>query len=338
MADTRFADLTERAQVHRLRQTAVQALAQFGVQPTRLALLEHGFNTSFRVDTAAGQRFAMRISVNSHFGPDHVVAEVAWLEALARETDLWVPVPQRTADGELLARVHQPDLDRELSAVLMSWLPGRDVGDAVSVEKLHATGVAMATLHRHGSTWQLPPGGALPRVNAVLMELPAHELLDHPAFVPDQRSFLQHAFDRCQELLMPVFAAPVQPIHGDLHLWNTKWYRGRLSVFDFDDAGIGVPLQDLAIARYYLGDDTAQEAALFEGYASVLPVPQHTAEQLHALLAARNIVLLHTVLETTNPEFQAMVSRYVPNTVRKLKAWLDSGVYRHQIPGLIPLD
>jgi len=28
----------------------------------------------------------------------------------------------------------------------------------------------------------------------------------------------------------------------------------------------------------------------------------------------------------------------VPNTVRKLKAWLDSGVYRHQIPGLIPLD
>lgn len=338
MADKRFADLTERAQVHRLRRTAREALSQFGVDAVGLALLEHGFNTSFRVDTSDGRRFALRISVNSHFGPDHVVAEVAWLEALARETDLWVPVPQRTAAGELLARVHQPDLDRELSAVLMSWLPGRDVGEAITTLKLRATGAAMATLHQHGRTWRLPPGGALPNVAAVLMELPPHELLDHPTFASAERALLQQAFDRCHEVLAPVFAAPVQPIHGDLHLWNTKWFRGRLSVFDFDDAGIGVPLQDLAIARYYLGDDAAQEDALFEGYASVLPVPRHTGEQFQALLAARNIVLLHTVLETTNPEFAAMVPRYVPNTIKKLQAWLDTGVYRHEIEGLVPLD
>ncbi len=336
MADAPFAELTERAQVYRLRRTALEALAQFGVHAKHLKLLEHGFNTSFRVDTTEGQRFALRISVNSHFGPDHVVAEVAWLEALARDTDLWVPVPQRTAAGELLARVHQPDLGREVSAVLMSWLPGADVGEAVTTQKLRATGAAVATLHAHGRTWRLPPGGALPKVAAVLMELTPHELLEHPSFAPDQRALLQRAFDTCQALLAPVFAGPLQPIHGDLHLWNTKWYRGRLSVFDFDDAGIGAPLQDLAIARYYLGDSQEQEAALFEGYATVAPVPQHTAEQFQALLAARNIVLLHAVLETTNPEFQAMVPRYVPNSITKLRAYLDAGMYRHDVPGLIP--
>ncbi len=53
-------------------------------------------------------------------------------------------------------------------------------------------------------------------------------------------------------------------------------------------------------------------------------------------MASRNLVLLNDVVTTTNAEFLAMLPRYVPNSITKLRAYLDTGVYRHEVPGLIP--
>ena len=62
---------------------------------TGLALLEHGFNTSFRVDTSDGRRFALRISVNSHFDPEVVDA---FLEAEAE----FIAIAERFAETSRL--------------------------------------------------------------------------------------------------------------------------------------------------------------------------------------------------------------------------------------------
>ena len=126
-----------------------------------------------------------------------------------------------------------------------------------------------------------------------------------------------------------------QLLHADLHVWNLKWYRGRLAGFDFDDCGIGVPAQDLAISAYYLRDDTEQEAALLEGYAQVQPLPAFTNPQFEAQVAGRNLVLLNDVIVSINAEYRAMMPRYVANTVTKLRHYLDTGEFRHDVPGLI---
>ena len=56
---------------------------------------------TFRVDTADGCTFSLRINVNSRRSLANIGAEIAWLAALATDTDLVVPVPQRTRGGAL---------------------------------------------------------------------------------------------------------------------------------------------------------------------------------------------------------------------------------------------
>ena len=51
---------------------------------------------------------------------------------------------------------------------------------------------------------------------------------------------------------------------------------------------------------------------------------------------SRNLVLLNDVVTTTNAEFLAILPRYVPNSIIKLRAYLETGVFRHDVPGLIP--
>ena len=96
-----------------------------------------------------------------------------------------------------------------------------------------------------------------------------------------------------------------------------------------------MPAQDLAISAYYLRDNFEQEAALLAGYQDIQPLPVFTAEQYEALVAGRNLVLFNDVLTTINSEWLATLPRLIPNWITKLRAYLDTGVYRHDVPGLI---
>ena len=331
--------MTSRQQVVRLRRTALEILRQYPVDVARLRLLNHGFNTTFRVDSADGRRFALRLNVNSHRTTQNIAAELAWLTALAVDTDLWLPVPQPRRDGALMAEVFSPDLDRSLPAVLFSWLPGRDVGDDASVAQLRAAGRATATLHGHGENWSLPTGAALPLIDSVLMDTPNHLAGEHPLLTEDRRTVIEAAFAHVQRHNDELFAgAHRHALHADLHTSNMKWHRGRLSVFDFDDSGIGVPVQDLAIAAYYLRDNAEQEAALLEGYQELRTLPAYTSAQFEAIVASRNLILLNDVIVSSNAGFRAIAPRYVANTVVKLRHYLDTGIYRHDVPGVIAVS
>jgi Ser/Thr protein kinase RdoA (MazF antagonist) len=326
-----FVDLTVRAQVHRLRGVARHALAHYPVEVTGLRLLSHAYNTSFRVDTADGRRFALRVNVQSRRRAEWIAAGMAWQEAITRDTDLWVPTPQRTREGGLTASVWFEPLATSLTAVMYSWLPGRDLGDAVTPAQMRALGRAMATLHDHAAAWSPPAGASLP-------------VFDDPLFGDDDRmtgggrSAL--LTDADAELLGRVLAATRQeharmavgvtpiPLHADLHQWNAKWWRGRLSIFDFDDSGYGVPLQDLAISAYYVRRvDPALERALHEGYAERRPLPHVTGSPYEACLAARNLLLLNDVLATNNAETKAALATYLPSSMARLRRWLDTGAY-----------
>lgn len=336
-----FQDLSARAQAMRLRHTALAALAHYPLEVARLRLLNHGFNTTFRVDTTDNRRFALRLNVNSRRTPQNLAAEAAWLAALAADTDLWVPAPQPTRGGALTTEVYNAHLGRALPAALFSWLPGGDLGDDATPAQLAAVGRATAILHQHGEHFQLPQGAELPTIDTVLMGDDVSYNLggDHPLLSAADHEVIDAAFAQVQGHIDALFAgARRQPLHADLHVWNLKWYRGRLIVFDFDDSGIGVPAQDLAISAYYLRDDAALEAALLDGYAQVRPLPRFTHDQYEAMVASRNLVLLNDVVTTTNAEFLAMLPRYMPNSITKLRAYLRTGVYHHEVPGLIAAE
>src|SRR6478752_2634801 len=338
-----FADVTTRTQVARLRVLANKALPEWGLADASLRLLNHGYNTTFRVDAIDGRRFALRVNTQPHKTAAHLQGEVAWLEALSRETDLRVPTPQRTHTGALSALVESPDHSRRLPVVLFSWLDGRNLGTHWSREQARAAGALMATLHDHAERWKMPTGAAFSDFRSVLTDLP-NRLGDHPALDAASSVVLERARARAQALQDEVFVAnPSMPLHADLHGGNLKWQQDGVStstapsalrVFDFDDAGYGPPGLDLAITAYYLRDASDTEAALRDGYASVRALLPVTDEQFAGMVAGRNLLLVNDVIEQPNADLRAIVPRYVANSVLRLRNWLETGQYRRDVPGL----
>ena len=334
-----FADLSPRAQSGRLRKVAAAALARYPVRVRSLTLLQHGFNTTFRVDTEEGEKFALRLNVNSKRTAANLAAEAQWLAALGEQTDLWVPVPQRTVDGGLTTSVWSNDLGRDVNAVLFSWLPGRELGDDATPRQMKEVGRALAVLHRHGSTWRPTGGAALPVLNRPYWDMPNRLTGDESPLNPEMVRIVSEVVNRITKVVDDLFArdAP-QPIHTDPHNWNVKWYRGRLSLFDFDDSAIGPTLFDLAISTYYLRPHNDRADALMEGYAAEAPLPEFTRDEFEALVAHRNVLLLNDLLTTLHSGHRGLLPRFIANTEVKLRAYLDSGVYRHDVDGVVPLQ
>lgn len=332
-----FEDLTSRQQVYRLRRAAFDVLREWPIEVARLRVIRHDYNATFRVETTTGHLFALRLNVNSRRTPGELTAEAEWLTALAHDTDLLVPVPQRTREGALRSEVYVEELGRSLPAVLMSWLPGRELGFGASVAHLRVVGSLAADLHDHGAAWQLPPGAEMPRFDDPLFNdvdrLSEHVDLD--LWGADARQVVTESLARTRAAFAQVVAAsPVFPLHADLHGGNLMLDHDKIAVFDFDDSGWGPPLLDLAIATYYLRSSDRRHEALLEGYVAQRTLPDHSDAQFEALLASRNLLLMNDVLASTTASVRDFTPRYLRNSVTKLRHYLETGSYRHDIEGL----
>lgn len=151
-----FSSLSKRAQVNRLRKVAVAMLAQYPIRVAKIKLLTHLFNTTFGVTTEDGRKFALRINTNSKRTPQEMNAEVAWVSALARDTDLWVPQPLATTKGELIVDEPCEAMGRTLRGVLYSWLPGPNAWGRMTEPIAFAMGAATRKLHAHAANFKMP--------------------------------------------------------------------------------------------------------------------------------------------------------------------------------------
>lgn len=322
-----FGELGRRAQIARMRRSAALALHKFGIEPTELRLLNHDFNTTFRVDTTSGP-LALRLNLNSARTISEVRAEVEWTRCLAGEEGRTVASPVATPEGEWAVAVPVHGIPNPVPAVLYNWLDGPNLGRRVSRPSAQALGCATARLHHHSAGWTAPARADYPALNAVLMNSPdyltgrVHWWLDNEA-----RQILERVNDQVGTILAPVFAGPTQVIHADLHPWNVKWHRHTLAIFDFDDCGRGVPLQDLAISAYYLRRSPVLEEAVMEGYVDVRPMPEHTAEQFEALVASRNLLLVNDLAASVIPYEEDFMAKFGARSVKRLGRYLDTGRY-----------
>jgi len=322
----RYDDLDDAAQVEALRPIALHAAAGFGLEVDRMEVVLHAYNTTFAVD-AAGRRFALRVGTNSHSTPANAVAQQAWLCAIADETDVRVPEPLRTPDGRWCVEVDAPMLGRPVLVTVASWLEGDDA-EELRPDAARALGRAMATLHEHAAGWPLPPDGALPRFDTPLFG--DEDALDRaPGLSADDRAVLDEARARTAEVFERLHrGAELRPLHADLHGGNLKWHDGRLAVFDFDDAGLGLPALDLAISTFYLrGAPPALEASLREGSATVAALPEAAESDFEALVAARQLLLANSLLVSSTADLRGQAEDYTRVSLARLRRWLDTGAF-----------
>jgi Ser/Thr protein kinase RdoA (MazF antagonist) len=317
-----FFDLSQDAQINELEHFAHDILKHYPIEVASAVSINYEYNATLKVEATNGQLFALRININSPRTPENLKAEIAWVRSLAQDARVLVPGPIANNDGSFYTSIYHEASQRTLHCVLYSWLSGAELGDEPTAEQLHALGAAMATMHLASKDFSCPAGSTLPSFNDPLWETEDFLLSEKSVLDSPMRDVISQAMDVIRSETQRLFSeSKPQIIHADLHGWNVMWDNGTLAVFDFDDCGFGLPLQDLATAIYYL-DTPEQDAALKEGYASVAPLPEYTQRDLDMLLLQRRIILLNYLYETTNTEHRSMLPEYLEETLRRVEKFL----------------
>lgn len=339
---TEFSQLSSKAQIYRLRQTAFQALKAYPFEVRRLSLLNHGFNTTFRVDDTENNKYALRLNVNSRRSIENVSAEVGWLDALARDTDIPVVKPLRTREDQILQMVQVPGMEEAIPSALFAWIPGPLLGERKSPEMYRQLGQVAARLHQHASSWKLPEGCALPTTTSIYLgdRVVLFDQEGQDNLNDDQLQLFKNVADRAQETLNGIYARGGQTfaIHTDLHSDNLKVWKRTLQVFDFDDCATGHPIQDIANALYYqigFPERDVYRAAFQEGYSEMLPWTFDDTE-IEALKAGRAILLANDVLKNLNPDIRKYIPRFLERTTGRMTHWLEHGSYCNPAEGPYP--
>ena len=319
-----FSQLSSEQQIRSLIEPAKSVITKYCIELASIENINHEYNSTFAVVATDGSRYALRMNINSGRTEQNIAAELFFVNVLAKTGTFKVATPIANQDGSDVSKVAHPESGRELSCVLFSWLDGEDVGDEPDLEVVFKIGSVMAKMHDATAGVTLPKGAELPILDDFMWHVEDFLLGPKSKLTNDEKTLIASARAAIEAVVVKLFAeSPKQLIHADLHGWNLKFHDGELSVFDFDDSGIGLPIQDLATAIYYL-DTPEQDAALRAGYASVRPLPSFNEDQMRALLLQRRIHLLNYIYETQNPEHRELLPKYQAETMRRIRAFLSA--------------
>lgn len=325
-----FYALTERGRVRRLRPMAESALHHWGLSGSRLRLLSNSWNCVFRVDTADGRKLVLRISYPNLYTAANVRSEMEWLAAVARDTDLILPTPLPTRDGDLLVTLTAKGVPEPRHCVLFTWVPGRDLEDALTPETFGASGELMARLHEQAASFEPPPGFDIsradtifnPRDEVVLLDEEHRNLLDAKGW-----ALYEEAVRRVEASIEELWAEPQgrRVLHFDLHLWNVKVLRKKVFPIDFEDLTWGYPVQDVGLTLYYVEtrpDYRALRAAFEEGYGRRLEWPERFPGEADVHIVRRILDTANYLAGSPDPEHRAYAREYMEKSLPRLRRLL----------------
>ena len=277
----------------------MEALSLYDIKPVRLTLVGGFANIIFRVDTASG-RFALRVDHHQDHTNDDIAVELAWLEAIDRNTNLDVCRVIRARDGDRSVYAGAPGVPGQRQCVLFEWVPGRPLGDDPTESGYHQLGMLSAGLHLHGAQFSTPLRPLVwDRVFYWPQDIDPVVIFDPrmDQYLSGHRGrTLEAAIESVEEAFAFLDPSTAQIIHGDLHPDNVHVYRSRLIALDFEDVTWGHPVQDVAITLFYerthAGYDDLRKA-FEEGYRTIAPWPVSYEGELEKFMAARTIMFVN---------------------------------------------
>jgi Ser/Thr protein kinase RdoA (MazF antagonist) len=324
-----YTQMDEEAQIAEVQNLVPGILAQYGIEASQVKNVNHDFNSTFKITTSNGDDLALRINLSMGKSGKEVLAEMQWLEALAEDGSVTAPQPLRTTNGELYITTRFEPLNADTSVVLFKWVEGEEVGDEPTPEQLFELGENMARLQKFAKGLSFKDGAFLPTINRTLMNSKDLLTASQPEPINDKLyadilkglALSDEVFSRIskdQELI---------PIHADLHMSNVIQTKDKLAIIDFDDAGLGLPIQDLFISNYYIREDTEKEKHLKAGYASILELPKVSDEDYEILILGRMIVLIDAVLDMTSAEAIDFLPEFLVRTQKRFDHFYATGKF-----------
>lgn len=317
-----FFDQPEELVIKELEAFSHQILRRYPIEVKSAVSINYEYNATLKVEATDGRLFALRINTNSPRTPENLRAEIAFVRFLAEDGRVKVPHPIENTEGDFYTSILHDASGRAFHCVLYSWILGEELEDEPTDEQLKALGAAMATMHLVAQGFNLPNGSVLPTFDDPLWWTEDFLLSEKSVLDAEAKELITRALSAIKSGVAKFYAdATPMLIHADMHGGNVLWHEGSLSVIDFDDCGLGLPIQDFATALYYL-DTPEQDAAFKEGYKSIAPIPECSEKEMKMFFLQRRIVLLNYLYETSNLEHKSMIPEYQEESLRRIRNFL----------------
>ncbi|NKC01244.1 MAG: phosphotransferase [Pseudomonadales bacterium] len=305
-------------QVALFEKIARTALEQWDIngQTVDITLLKYRENGVFAIRTNDA-KYALRIHRPGYHSVDALRSELQWMDAL-KQAGISVPIVLPTTAGTIFATVESDDLSQPHHVDLFEWIDGENMdvvverigGDTAAVTTLYRqVGRIAAQIHNQATAWTLPEQFTRHAWDAegLTGNNPFWgRFWDLPLLTDDQRALLQKARAQVHRDLLAFGQScdRYSLIHADFDQANLMVNGNTLQVIDFDDAGFGWHLFELATALYFLQNEPFYDVvkeALIAGYRENRELSDEHLSHLPLFMTARSFTYLgwiHTRPET----------------------------------------
>jgi len=313
-----YHELTCRGQLRRLRRLALEVLNSYNLDVKKVSFFTIETNTMFRVDTETGGKYVLRIYSDEETTLLENQAEMFWLDAIIRDTDIKVCEPVRRRDGCYITVSSADGVPGERRCVLFRWVPGRPLEHNLNPIAYYQLGQTLAKLHNHAQGLNPLPASIHPKQWDKVFYYPDEPIVYNTSryrhyFPPERVVLLDEVIIRADTLFRQLYAnrEGKMLIHGDLHYWNVHLYRGELYVIDFEDVMLGYPVQDVAVTLSYGRDRPDYDdlrAAFREGYSDLRFWHGEGDSGIETLIATQTVMFINYVARI-DPEPQAYIEQ-----------------------------
>lgn len=300
----------------------------WNLRPVSVEPIKVRENAVFAVRTIDGSKAVARVHRPGYHSDSALASERTWMLALA-QAGIEVPRHLLSRAGRSFETARVAGFVGERQIDMFHWIEGRQLGSveqgvsgaAEEIGHIYRdVGRLAARIHTQSSAWNAP--GHFRRHSWDAAGLAGENpfwgrFWELEALNPAQRRL----FIRLRESLLrdlPAVGTTADRyglIHADLVPENILVEGSNLQVIDFDDAGFGWHVFELATSLYFIRREPIYELArdsLLEGYREVRPLPEAQQKLLPMFLAARGSTYLGWVhTRKAEPAAQEMTPQLI---------------------------
>ena len=327
-----YDSLTWPVKLKRLRKVAMAALEHYDLDVRQMSHLASLTNTLFKLKTD-WKDWVLRVCA-PHWRTDlDLRSEILWLNAL-KSAGINTPVPLLTRNGETHVIIKIPEISIPLRCLIVSYQPGKLLGDQLTDTNLYKMGILFAKLHAFSTSFTAPPEFTTLKMDRILSRGEPNALFS------GEKKLSREVWEVIPQVVDSVFQAycrrysdlsDLRVIHHDLHHDNITVYRGKLYPLDFEDTVWGFPVQDIAMAMLDLMEVVSEDEygwlleAFRAGYTSLLSWPEQYKGEMQAFQAGRMLWVANYVAGFEKKNLQA----HMKWLTHSFKYYLKSGHLRH---------
>ncbi|AMM30784.1 aminoglycoside phosphotransferase [Sinomonas atrocyanea] len=282
------------------RRLAREALPMIGIPAdSPLQVLPVSENLVVRVAPDGRAPLVLRITPPHARTDDEIRSELSWIDALDRESDVSVAGVIAAPTGDSLLKVTDPVSAVTASVAVFRNLEGHEPEEDELPALMPDLGRISALLHEHSSRWARPARFMRGSWDTETAFGSRPIWGDWRAAVPNpaDRAHLKRAEDLLVARLRSYGRGPDRfgLIHADLRTANLLVDDGHCSIIDFDDAGFGWWLYDLATALTFYENHPQRDAFIdswLTAYRQVRPLAEEDILEIPSLLLFRRLLTL----------------------------------------------